>query len=92
MLNLLYAKRASPGLHQPPLIFHQALRGIDDKCYFITQIPAGKNGVNFTFQILRETGKFFANGPIWTILMGPLSVPRRVTHNHLEATITFLKL
>lgn len=54
---------------------------------FIRQIPAGKNGVNFTFQLLREIGKFFANGPVWTILMCDSSLPRRVTHGHLKGTV-----
>lgn len=54
---------------------------------FIRQIPAGKDGVNFTFQLLRERGKFFANGPVWTILMCDSSLPGRVTHNHLKVTV-----
>lgn len=33
LLNFLCGKRESPGLLQPPLIFHLSLRGIDDKCY-----------------------------------------------------------
>lgn len=33
LLNFLCGKRETPGLLQPPLIFHLSLRGIDDKCY-----------------------------------------------------------
>ena len=65
MLNFLYAERESPRLLPPP--FHSALRGIDWQMLLTGQSPAGKSGVGFTFQTLREIGKFFANGPVWTI-------------------------